>query len=75
MIGKPASPVRREAARKRTRYMGTSPRGRPIRLAASVTALLGLRYNQTRRQPCGRLRFSLACTLIRPSAGSSRNRF
>src|SRR5215218_3150414 len=33
MIGKPSSPVRREAARKRTRYMGTSPRGRPIRLA------------------------------------------
>jgi hypothetical protein len=32
MIGKPSSPVRREAARKRTRYTGTSPRGRPISL-------------------------------------------
>jgi hypothetical protein len=39
MIGKPSSPVRREAARKRTRYMGTSPRGRPIRLDQQVPPL------------------------------------
>jgi hypothetical protein len=36
MIGKPSGPVRREAARKRVCPTGTSPRGRPIRLAGPI---------------------------------------
>ena len=36
MIGKPSSPVRREAARKRANTIGTSPRGRPNPLALSA---------------------------------------
>ncbi len=42
MIGKPSSPVRREAARKRANTIGTSPRGRPNPL--TLSAALGLPF-------------------------------
>ncbi len=62
MIGKPSSPVRREAARKRTSLTaGTSLRGRPNLLAAAVQRL-GLRYDRTERTTLALL--TLACTVI-----------
>jgi hypothetical protein len=58
MIGKPSRPVRREAARKRTCPTGTSPRGRPIRLAdRAPQARPGLRTRPRRvrgHDPLGR---------------------
>src|SRR3954469_19116074 len=53
MIGKPSSPVRREAARKRTSpTAGTSPRGRPILLAAELPAA-GVALRPQRRHDLG----------------------
>ena len=62
MIGKPSSPVRREAARKRTSpTAGTSLRGRPIRLTQNFRRL---RIHTERRTDVHQAILSLACSAI-----------
>ncbi len=62
MIGKPSSPVRREAARKRTSLTaGTSLRGRPNRLAQNFRRL---RIRTERRADVHQAILSLGCSVI-----------